>query len=132
MKVPPPKYSALTLLFGICLRVSFAADSPAGLWRGESMCTTDAPSCKNEKVVYYIEAIADKPDYVFVRADKIVDGKATTMGAGQWQYDRAKQTLSWQLDQRLWLLTINGKRMEGMLTLPGNVVFRRMTLKKDD
>jgi hypothetical protein len=29
-------------------------------------------------------------------------------------------------------LTINGKRMEGTLTVPDNVVFRRMTLKKDD
>lgn len=122
----------LALLIGVCLSASAATDSPAGVWRGDSLCTSGAPSCKNESVVYYIEAIADKPDTMFIRADKIVDGKAITMGTGQWQYNQAKQTLSWLVDQRLWLLTINGKRIEGTLTLPGNVVFRRMTLKKDE
>jgi len=122
----------LVLLIGTCLRVSGAAGSPVGIWRGDSLCTTDAPACKNEKVVYYIEAVADKPDHVLIRADKIVDGKAITMGASEWEYNQAKQTLSWLAQQRLWLLTINGKRMEGTLTLPGNVVVRRMTLKKDE
>jgi hypothetical protein len=125
------KHWILTLLVGACLRVS-AADSPVGIWRGDSLCATDASSCKNEKVVYYIEAVADKPDYVSIRADKIVDGKAITMGSGEWEYNQAKQTLSWQANQRLWLLTINGKRIEGTLTLPGNIIFRRMALKKDE
>ena len=105
--------------------------SPAGVWRGESLCAGGHPSCHDEKVVYYIEAIPDKPDSMFIRADKIVDGKAITMGSGPWQYDRAKQTLSWQSEQRLWLLTINGKRIEGTLTVSGNDVVRRVTLKKD-
>jgi len=125
------KHWILALLVGTCLRVS-AADSPVGIWRGESLCTTDAPSCKNETVVYYIEAIADKPDSMFIRADKIVDGKAITMGSGPWEYNQAKQTLSWQAQQRLWLLNITGKRIDGTLTLPGNVIVRRMTLKKDE
>jgi len=125
-------YRALPLLIGLCLHVSAATDSPVGVWRGDSLCATDAPSCKNENVVYYIEAIADKPDQMFIRADKIVDGKAITMGTSQWEYNQAKQTLSWQVGQRLWLLTISGKRIDGTLTLPGNVVFRRMTLKKDE
>ena len=122
----------LALLVGVCLRISAATDSPMGVWRGDSLCTTDAPACKNEKVVYYIEAVADKPGYVSIRADKIVDGKASTMGISEWEYNQAKQTLSWQANQRLWLLTINGKRMEGTLTVPGNVIFRRVTLKKDE
>jgi hypothetical protein len=127
-----PKYWIFALLIGTSLRISAAADSPVGVWRGDSLCTTDAPACKNEKVVYYIEAVADKPDHVSIRADKIVDGKAITMGISEWEYDQTKQTLSWQPNQRLWLLNINGKRMEGTLTVPGNVVFRRMTLKKDE
>jgi len=125
------KHWILALLVGTCLRVS-AADSPVGIWRGESLCTTYAPSCKNETVVYYIEAVADKPDSMFIRADKIVDGKAITMGSGPWEYNQAKQTLSWQAQQRLWLLNITGKRIDGTLTLPGNVIVRRMTLKKDE
>jgi hypothetical protein len=124
-------YRALPLLIAICLRVS-AADPPVGVWRGDSLCTTAAPACKNENVVYYIESVADKPASMFIRADKIVDGKAITMGTSQWEYDQAKQTLSWRVDQRLWLLTISGKRIEGTLTLPGNIIFRRMSLKKDE
>jgi hypothetical protein len=145
MKMRFPKYPILALLISVCLPVSGlrsqdstipkaepAADSPVGVWRGESICTTGNPSCHDEKVVYYIKAIADKPDSMFIQADKIVDGKAITMGAGEWQYHRARHTLSWQSEERLWLLTIDHKRIEGTLTLPGNVVFRRMTLKKDD
>ena len=126
----------LPLLIGVCCTQASTAqkteaDSPLGVWRGDSLCAGDAPSCKDEKVVYYMEAVTGKPDSVFIRADKIVDGKAITMGSGPWDYNRAKHTLSWQTAQRLWLLTINGKRMEGALTLPGNVVVRRMTLQKD-
>ena len=127
-----PKYWLLALLIGTCLRVNAATDLPVGVWRGDSLCATDAPSCTNEKVVYYIEAVADKPNFVSIRADKIVDGKAITMGTSEWEYNQAKQTLSWQANQRLWFLSISGKRMEGTLTLPGNVIFRRMTLRKDE
>ena len=125
------KIGALVLI-GFCLHLSGAVDSPVGVWRGESVCVGDSSSCKDEKVVYYIEAVADKPNAMFIRADKIVDGKAITMGSGPWEFNRAKHTLSWETPQRVWLLTINGKRMEGTLTLPGNIVVRRMTLTKDD
>jgi hypothetical protein len=127
------KMMILALLISADLQVSAmgAEVSPAGVWRGESLCAAGRPSCHDEKVVYYIEAIPDKPDSMFIRADKIVDGKAITMGSGPWQYDRAKQTLSWQSEQRLWLLTINGRRIEGTLTLPGNDVVRRVALTKD-
>jgi hypothetical protein len=108
------------------------AESVLGVWRGESLCATAAGSCKNEQVVYYIEAIPHKSDVVFIRADKIVDGKAITMGSGPWQYDQARQTLRWEVGQRLWLLIVKSKRMEGALTESGDVVFRRMTLAKDD
>jgi hypothetical protein len=128
----------LPLLIGLCYtqastaqRAEAAADSPVGVWRGESLCADNASSCKDEKVVYYMEAVTGKPDSVFIRADKIVDGKAITMGSGPWEYNRARHTLSWQAAQRLWLLTIKGKRIEGTLTLPGNVIARRMTLQKD-
>lgn len=128
------KMMILVLVMSACLQLGAAnaPDSPIGVWRGESLCTPGHPSCHDEKVVYYIEAIPAKPDSMLIRADKIVDGKAITMGKGPWQYDRAKQTLSWQVQQRLWLLSINGKQMDGTLTEPGNEVFRRVTLKKDD
>ena len=115
----------------MAMAVGRAQDSPIGVWRGESICTSGATTCHDEKVVYYIEAISGKPDLVSIRADKIVDGKAITMGTGPWKYDREKQTLSMEMSQRLWLLTMKGKRIEGTLTLPDDVVFRRMVLTKD-
>jgi hypothetical protein len=145
MRTPSPKYPILAFPIGVILHVGGAiaqdstaqktepgADSPVGIWRGESLCNSGAPSCHDEKVVYYIEASADKPDSLFIRADKMVEGKAITMGSGPWQYNRARHTLSWESGQRLWLLNINGKRIEGTLSTPGNVVIRRMTLTKGD
>jgi hypothetical protein len=103
-----------------------------GTWRGESVCTTPAASCHNEAVVYYIEDVPDRPNLVTVRADKIVDGKAVTMGAGQWTHDRVHHTLEWRSTERVWLLAVSGNRIEGTLTLADKTVFRKMTLKKDE
>jgi len=56
--------------------VSAEASSVAGVWRGSSVCVTDAPACHNEDVVYYIKDVPDRPDLVLIQADKIVeDGK---------------------------------------------------------
>ena len=110
------------------------AETPSGVagpWRGQSVCVTGAPACHNETVVYYIKEIPDRPDQVLIQADKIVDGKAITMGAGPWQYDRARHTLEWRLPQRVWFMKITGDRMEGTLTLADKTVFRTMTLEKD-
>ena len=51
-----------------------------GVWRGESICVQQGTACNNEQVVYYVDAIADHPDQVQIRADKIVNGEAITMG----------------------------------------------------
>ena len=54
------------------------------------------------------------------------------MGSGPWQYDRVKHTLRMESQQRVWLLTIDGQRIEGTLTVTDDVVFRRLTLAKGD
>jgi hypothetical protein len=61
----------------------------------------------------------------------MVDGKAVTMGTGQWTLDRAHRTLEWRSGGRVWLLTIAGNRIGGTLTLGDKTVFRKMTLKRD-
>ena len=104
----------------------------AGTWRGDSVCTTAAPSCQSEAVVYYIADVPDRPDLVTIRADKTVDGKAITMGTGQWTHDRDHHTLEWRTTERIWLLVIRGNRIEGTLTLADGTVVRKMTLKKDE
>src|SRR5437879_1099739 len=81
-------------MFSAC-PASAEASGVVGTWRGESVCVTDAPSCHNETVVYYIKDVPDRPDLVLVQADKIVNGKSITMGTGQWQHDHSRHTLEW-------------------------------------
>ena len=111
--------------------VSADASGVAGTWRGESICVTGASACHNESVVYYIKDVPDRPDLVLIQADKIVDGKAITMGTGQWHYDRAQHTLEWRTPQQVWLLKITSNRIEGTLKLTDGTVFRKMVLQND-
>lgn len=112
--------------------VSAEASDVAGVWRGSSVCVTAAPACHNEDVVYYIKDVPDRPDLVLIQADKIVDGKAITMGTGQWHYDRAPHTLEWRTPQQTWLLKVTGNRIEGTLKLADGTVFRKVLLRKDE
>jgi len=98
--------------------------------RGESRCTSGAPACHDERVVYYIKDVPDRPDSVMIQADKIVNGKAITMGTGEWRYDRMGRTLELRMPQQRWLLKISGNRMEGTLKLADGTVFRKVTLSK--
>jgi hypothetical protein len=127
----PPLFFAAG--FFSCSGSMLAAEipSPAGTWRGESKCTTDAPACHDEHVVYYVEAVPGRPDQLSIRADKIIDGKAITMGSGPWNYDAKKQTISFESNRGLWLLAVHGDHIDGTLTVDGNVVFRHMRLTLD-
>jgi len=108
------------------------ASGVEGTWRGESVCVTDAPECHNESVIYYIKDVPNWPDLVLIQADKIVNGKAITMGTGEWQYDRSQHALEWRTARQVWLLKITGNRIEGTLTLADRTVFRKMTLDKNE
>jgi hypothetical protein len=118
----------------LLLALAPLADSPAaGVWRGESLCTSTASAaCRNESVIYYIRDVQDRPDALLIRADKIIDGKEITMGAGEWQYDRKRQTIEWHTPQQVWLLVLDGNRINGTLRLADGTAVRNMTLKKDD
>jgi hypothetical protein len=103
----------------------------AGVWRGESICAADRGACVDEKVVYDISPIPEKTGVVLIRADKVVNGHAVTMGTGEWKHDAAHHTLSWETERQTWLLRIDGDTIDGTLTLADRTVVRRMTLKKD-
>jgi hypothetical protein len=107
------------------------ASGIAGTWRGESICVTETPSCHNENVVFYIKDVAERSDKLHIQADKIVNGKAITMGSGEWQHDRAQHTLEWRTPQQVWFLKVSGNRIEGTLTLSDGVVFRKIALERD-
>jgi hypothetical protein len=84
--------TTLTVLLMTSFWMSAASQPMAGVWRGDSVCATEAPACR-KTVVHYIKSVPDKPQVKFVQAAKIVDGKAITMGAGEWEYDAAAKTL---------------------------------------
>lgn len=102
----------------------------AGDWKGESICLANKPPCTDEKVVYHF-AEPDGSGFVEVSADKIVNGRAIGMGTLKMQYDKAKGTLFAQDGPRTWRFTIHGKSMDGTLTVPDNVVMRRVALTRD-
>ena len=86
------KTPELPLAVALALKILAAGQTPtydsifAGEWRGDSVCAADAPSCHDEKVIYYIRTIPGKPDLMFVRADKVLDGKAITTAKGPVDY----------------------------------------------
>jgi hypothetical protein len=106
-------------------------DQVVGVWRGESRCVAEHTACVNETVVYYITAVAGKPDVVSIRADKIVNGQAGTMGTSEWKHDVAHHLLTCDTPRQNWLLKIDGNTMSGTLTLADKTLVRRVTLKKD-
>jgi hypothetical protein len=114
-------------------RVKAAAQDDAalvGTWKGESLCQVKDSPCNDEKVVYKI-ARAKESGKVNIRADKIVDGRPVTMGVGDWDYNKEKNTLTLVIPRGVWKLTINASKIDGILTLSDKTIYRRMWLKKD-
>lgn len=99
-----------------------------GDWSGTSLCQVKPSPCHDENVIFRFS----KPheDNITVQADKIVDGKAVTMGIGEWTYDKSTGTLRWQIPRGDWKLIVNDNAMDGTLIVPDNVVFRKIHLKK--
>src|SRR5258708_26892129 len=60
---------------------------PLGDWRGDSICVVRESACHDEKSLYHVARLPDKPGWVSIRLDKIVDGKPVTMGAEDCRYD---------------------------------------------
>jgi hypothetical protein len=113
-------------------------DKLIGDWSGESVCVNKekSPSCHDEKVVYHITKVADKPNTVNLSADKIVDGKPVFMGAFDFVYDPKKQTLTCEYKtDRVDIameFTLKDDVLDGSMTsLPDKTQIRRMTVKKD-
>ena len=113
-------------------------DKLVGDWSGESVCVNKEkfPSCNDEKVVYHITKVADKPNTVNLSADKIVDGKPEFMGAFDFVYDPKKQTLTCEYKtDRVDIameFTLKDDVLDGSMTsLPDKTQIRRMTVKKD-
>jgi len=66
-----------------------------------------------------------------VSADKIVDAKAVNMGTLGFRYIAAQNALVCEYAQGVWQLSVDGNKMEGTLTRPDGIVFRRVALRKE-
>lgn len=99
-----------------------------GDWSGTSICQVKPSACHDEKVVYHLSGPHENK--IKIQADKIVDGKPVNMGASEWTYDKPTRTLKWQIPQGTWQLVVNGNAMEGTLTAPDSIVFRKVHLSR--
>jgi hypothetical protein len=115
-------------------RGALAADDRAklaGNWPGDSICLDRQSACHEEKVVYRIALYPSDTTRVKVQGDKIVNGRAVTMGVGDYNWDEKKNELTHEDQFGAWKIVVKGDTMDGMMTSPAGTAFRHLTLKKD-
>jgi hypothetical protein len=86
--------------------------------------------CHDEKAIYRISK-AKAAGKVTIDLGEIADGKAETMVVLDFKYERKNKKLICAYKHGVWEFTVNGDQMTGTLTTPGKVVYRRVSLKKD-
>ena len=121
------KWSALAVA-GLLARGAFAQDaapasSPAGVWRGTSVCTMRPSSCKDEVVVYRITRV-NASDSLSIDARKIVNGQEEEMGVIGCRSAASGAQLTCTMPNGVWHFTIRGDSLVGDLRLPDNRKFR--------
>jgi hypothetical protein len=105
---------------------SAARPSPAGTWRGTSVCTPGHPACHDEVVVYRIRAVGARFE---ISASKIVQGQEESMGIVTCDYAAETQMLGCPTTYGVWSFTLSGQTMTGTLVARGEL-FRRVTLSR--
>ena len=96
----------------------------AGEWSGTSLCQVKLSPCHDEQVVFRLSNA--KKDKIQLQADKIIDGKAVTMGVDDWSYDSTSQALTLEIARGTWKLIVDGDEMNGTLITRDNLVFRKV------
>lgn len=121
------------LSFGLIATFDGVAQDSAipGVWRGTSTCTVANSPCHDEVDVYRIAAMAGKPGWFSVSADKIVNGQEVEMGSGDWRFNPKTQALNYEFDRGVFNLTLSGKHLDGTLKLPDGTLYRRIHLEKE-
>jgi hypothetical protein len=125
----------LTLFVG-CANAALP-DAPAGasalegIWTGDSLCQVPGSPCRDEKAVYRILR-PNKDGKIPIDGGKLVNGKVVSMGVLPFDYDPKAQTLICEYKQGTLRFTVKGDSMTGTLTTPDKVVYRRITLRKQE
>ena len=111
--------------------VTILAGGPAGIWTGTSLCTIKDSPCHDERVVYHITE-PDAGGSLKIQADKIIDGKAEDMGTLDCTYAKADMTIVCEMKNGVWKFKVQGKRMDGTLTLSDKRLYRNISVKKEN
>jgi len=104
---------------------------PLGDWRGDSICVVRESACHDEKALYHVTRLPDKPGWISMRLDKFVDGRAVTMGDMECAYEAENHVLNCEFARGSIQLAVSGNRMEGAMLLTDKTLWRRINLKKD-
>ena len=118
----------LMLICGIAVAESKKKPSAiadlVGDWSGTSLCQVKPSPCNDEQVVLRLSH--PQQEKIHVQGDKIVDGKAVTMGVDDWSYDAISQTLIYEIPRGTWKLIVDGDEMNGTLITRDNVLLRKV------
>ncbi|MFL5383196.1 MAG: hypothetical protein ACJ8GN_11815 [Longimicrobiaceae bacterium] len=107
---------------------SAAQRTPAGTWRGTSICTPGHPACHDEVVVYRIRAVRERFE---ISASKIVQGQEEFMGDITCDYAADTHVLSCPTSYGSWSFTITGQTMTGTLVARGEL-YRRVSVSRSE
>ena len=101
--------------------------TPAGIWRGTSLCLVRPSACNDEVVVYRITSMKAS-DSVAIDARKIVRGDEEEMGVLGCRVvgGPASRQITCTMPQGVWQFTVRADSLTGELRLPDNTRFREV------
>jgi hypothetical protein len=100
-----------------------AAMTPAGIWRGTSVCLVRPSACHDEIVVFRI-AHTKAADSLTLDARKIVRGEEQEMGVLTCRFTSPNGPLTCAMPQGTWQFRVRNDSLVGDLRLPDNTKFR--------
>lgn len=134
---------AATLLLPLAAHAKKTANSVAGIWEGESICTVRDSPCHDEHVVYEIApdtTFENNPDRLGPRLEwkidafKIVNGEKQFMGSIPCSLDEKKQALNCVTKTRTegyWEFIFDGDALRGTLHIGAQkTLFRNVSAKR--
>jgi hypothetical protein len=99
------------------------ADTPAGVWRGTSLCTVRPSPCNDENVVYRITR-AKTGDSLSLDARKIVNGREEEMGVIACRVAATGVQFICTMPNGVWHFTVRSDSLVGELRLLDNTKYR--------
>lgn len=106
-----------------------ASQFPVGDWLGDSICVVRPSACNDEKALYRIQKLGDKPNHFSLQAGKIVNGQAVDMGTVDCAYAPEKRALTCEFAKGAVHLNLQDNRMEGTMNLTDGTLWRNITLR---